>query len=253
LQPWPEKLATPVAIVRAVFRRAPPTARWHADCAAAPGMNIARLTLAAVLLLGCKDELPPEPQLECIDVSGATLCDDFNVGDTTTWTPEGGSWSVVDGRYVGMGPTALDPNLCGESLMTASLRTFSEATDLTMHAQLGSEARLDKTIVLRALDDANRIELNFRGAPINDLMVQELSDCVLTYHTAEGEIPVMQPEGERVDVDVDLRGSHLVVVVDGVVVVDRAFEFANTGEGRVGLAVIDNAITVFDDFYMTRL
>jgi hypothetical protein len=207
-----------------------------------------------VLLAACApDAEEMEPDFECADVGGTATCDDFNAGDSASWRPEGGSWSVIEGRYVGVGPETVDPAQCGASLMTASLRDGSEAVDLAFHAEIDAEARLDKTIVLRARDSANRIELNFRGAPLNDLIVQELVDCEVAYFTAEGEVPVAQPEGAPVVIDVELRGDHLFVRADGAPVLDGEFDFANAGEGRVGLAVIDHAITSFDDVWMRRL
>ncbi len=206
--------------------------------------------------LGCEEEpmvAEPVPQLECATVGAVTLCDDFADGEASGWTPEGGSWAVVDGRYIGMGPSSLDPSQCAASLMTASLRSGTEATNVAMHVDIGAEARADKTIVLRAADGRNRIELNFRSAPYDDLVVQELVDCELVFHTGEAEIHVPQPEGERIFVDVTLEGQHLVVLVNGQMVVDRDFTFANTGQGLVGVAVIDSAITSFDSLYMNRL
>jgi hypothetical protein len=206
-----------------------------------------------MLLIGCEAAASGEQQLECASSEGAdaTFCDDFNEGEADAWSPEGGSWTVVDGRYVGEGPMEVGGD-CGASLMTASYREGSEATDLSMHVELAAEARLDKTIVLRASDAANRIELNFRGAPINDLIVQELVGCEVVYHSEEGEIAVEQPEGEPIAVDIELEGQHLRVIVDDELVIDRDYEFANTGEGRVGVAVIDQAITTFDSAWMTR-
>jgi hypothetical protein len=210
--------------------------------------------LAIFFSFGCEEVVAGDEQLECASSDGAdaTLCDDFNGGDDSGWSPEGGSWEIVDGRYVGHGPSEPDGAACA-SLMTASLREGSEATDLTMHAELGSDERLDKTIVLRATDGANRIELNFRGAPINDVIVQELVDCEVVYLTEEGQVHVEQPEGERIGVDVMLRGERLEVTVDGQQVIGTNFPFANTGEGRAGVAVIDGATTTFDDVWMTRL
>lgn len=209
--------------------------------------------LVALALTACEAIESGESQLRCEVSEGAdaTFCDDFREGGDDAWSPEGGSWSIEDGRYVGQGPMEVGGD-CGASLMTASYRNGSEATDLALHVELGAEARLDKTIVLRARDASNRIELNFRGAPLDDLIVQELVDCAVVYHTQEGEVSIAQPEGERIEVEVELVGQHLRVTAGGQVVVDRDYELANTGEGRVGVAVIDNAITTFDNVWMTR-
>jgi hypothetical protein len=211
--------------------------------------------LALATAAGCNGETE-DPQFDCSTMSGTeglVFCDDFNDGTAPGWMPEGGSWMVQDGRYVGSGPATLDASPCAVSHMTASLRDGSEAADLAMHAELGSLARLDKTIVLRETDPSNRIELNFRGAPLNDLVVQELVGCELVYLTEEGEIAVEQPEGERIDVEVELSGDHLVVRANDDKVLERDFDFANDGPGSVGVAVIDSALTTFDDVWMRRL
>ncbi len=209
----------------------------------------------AMALSGCDEDVAVEEQFQCEsldDEAGLAFCADFNDGTADGWRPEGGSWSVVEGRYLGSGPATLDGAECGATLMTASLRDGSESTDLHMHAQLGSLARVDKTLVLRATDASNRIELNFRGDPLNDLVVQELVDCEAVYLTGEGEIATPRTD-ERIDVDVELRGQRLVVRIDGDTVLDREFDFANTAEGRAGVAVIDNAMTTFDDVWIRRL
>ncbi|MCZ7684559.1 MAG: hypothetical protein M5U28_39635 [Sandaracinaceae bacterium] len=90
-----------------------------------------RCGLALVLLLaGCEDE-EGEPQLVCESLEDRDLvfCDDFADGTASAWRPEGGSWSVVDGRYVGSGPASLDAVPCGASRMTASLREGSASTE----------------------------------------------------------------------------------------------------------------------------
>lgn len=215
-----------------------------------------RCGFALVLLLaGCEDDGDGEPQLSCESLEDRDLvfCDDFADGTAAGWTPEGGSWSVVDGRYVGSGPASLDALPCGASRMTASLREGSASTDVRLHAELGSLARVDKTLVLRATDGSNRIELNLRSDPLNDLVVQELVDCEAVFLTEEGSIPVPHGFDERIEVEVELRGEHLRVRVDGEVVLDRDFDFANTEEGQVGVAVIDNAITSFDSVWIERL
>jgi hypothetical protein len=195
-----------------------------------------------------------EPQFECASMEGTPglmSCNDFNDGATTGWTALGGSWSVDGGRYLGAGPETVLGSECGASLMTASLRDGVALEDVGLHLEMQSVERLDKTLVLRATDPSNRIELNFRGDPINDLMVQELRDCVLVSHTVEGEIPVAHG-ADMIAVDVTLRGEHLTVVVDGAVVVDRTFPFP-VRQGQVGVAVIENSLVRFDSIWTESL
>lgn len=207
--------------------------------------------MTSVLAIACDDE----PQLDCADMDGMpeiVFCDDFNDGEAGSWTSTGGHFSVSGGRYIGEGPDEVDAGACGASLMTASLREGSGSADVAMHAELRSLERVDKVLVLRASDPSNRIELNFRADPLNDLIVQELVDCELVYHTAEGEIPLPHAMEDTLEIDVELRGDRLIVMRDGELVVDRAFDFANA-EGDVGVAVIEGGVTSFDSVWIERL
>lgn len=210
---------------------------------------------ALVLAAGCEEDVAVTEQFQCESMEGTAglaFCDDFNDGSASGWRPEGGSWSVADGRYIGSGPMTLDGSECGVTRMTASLREGSGSTDVRVHAELTSLARVDKVIVLRAANASNRIELNFRG-DFNDMVVQEIVDCEARYLTPEGSVAVPHSFDDRIAVDVELRGNHLLVRVDDKTVLDRDFAFANTAEGRVGVAVIDNGMTSFDSVWMQRL
>jgi hypothetical protein len=205
----------------------------------------------------CTSEGPAEvaePQFDCTSMEGTPglmFCEDFNDGLAENWSVEGGDWSVMDGRYLGIAPESVLGSECGASLMTASLYEGLSPENVGFHAEMQGFDRLDKTIVLRAESPSNRIELNFRSDPINDLMVQELRDCELVYHTTEGEIAV--PHGTNmISVDVELRGDSLVVIVDGQPIVDRTFPFA-IRPGRVGVAVIENSSVVFDSVWTESL
>ena len=207
--------------------------------------------LSTVLAFGCDDE----PQLDCADVEGKPgimFCDDFSDGEEASWVPEGGGFSVSGARYVGEGPAELDGSLCGASQMTASLREGSRSTDVVMHAEMRSLERVDKVLVLRAVDDANRIELNFRAAPYNDLIVQELIDCELVYYTSDGEVVVEHDMGSTLEVDVTLRGNRLIVRRKAETVLDREFDFAST-EGAVGVGVIEGGVSSFDSVWVEVL
>lgn len=220
-------------------------------------MHTTRTWAAASLValsMGCSEDVGAATQFSCetmAEAEGLVFCDDFNDGEAPFWGPEGGSWTVVEGRYQGLGPAEPDRSTCGASRMTASLRDGHALDDLAMHVELASMRRLDKTIVLRETDASNRIELNFRGDPLNDLIVQELSGCDFVFHTTEGEVPVLHGDAP-IDVDVELLGDRVRVAVDGEPVLDRAFPFTNRS-GRVGVAVIDNARTTFDSVWVRRL
>lgn len=203
------------------------------------------------LMLGCDDE----PQFDCTEMDGRAdlvFCDDFSDGEAGSWTASGGNFSVSGGRYVGEGPDEIDGGMCSASMMVASIREGARSRDVRIHAELRSLERVDKVLVLRATDDANRIELNFRAAPYDDLMVQELVDCELIYFTEDGEVPLPHEMNERITVDVELRGDRLTVRRDGELVLDREFSFTNT-EGDVGVAVIERGAAEFDSVWMERL
>jgi len=204
-----------------------------------------------VLAIGCDDE----PQFDCAEMDGRSdivFCDDFSDGEEASWTAEGGSFSVSGGRYVGEGPEEIDSGMCGASHMVASLREGASSSDVMIHAELRSLERVDKVIVLRATDDANRIELNFRADPYNDLMVQELVDCELIYFTEDGEVPLPHGMDEKLVVDVELRGDRLIVRRDGETVLDQEFAFTNR-EGDVGVAVIERGVASFDSVWVEQL
>lgn len=213
--------------------------------------KLAGLLVFSALAVGCDDE----PQFDCseMDMAGVMFCDDFNDGEAPLWHVESGEYSVEDGRYIGEGPDELDGSVCAASLMSASLREGSSAQDVAMHAELRSLERVDKALVLRARDSSNRIEINFRADPLNDLMVQELVDCELVYHTEEGEIPLPHAMEDDLDIEVQLRGDRLVVFRDGEQVMDREFDFANDAAGQVGVAVIDRSLTSFDSVWVEVL
>jgi hypothetical protein len=233
-------------------------------------MRIGRITttLGAISALalgaGCASETddpvagvdPTLEQFNCDSMEGTAglmFCDDFNDGAAPSWATESGSWMVQDGLYFGSGPDTASTSVCSATLMNATMRQGVLAKDVLFHTEMTSHARADKTIVLRALDDSNRVELNFRAAPLNDLIVQEVVDCEETYHTAEGEIPVPHAEGQTLDVEVELRGQNLLVTVDGAVVVNREFPLTDR-EGQVGVAVItEGSLTSFDSIWVQEL
>ena len=95
------------------------------------------------------------------DASSRTCFDFSGTSQGSSWMPDGGTWTVVNGQYVGTGPD--DPVTCvgAGSLMTASLVDNFSAADVRVHVQMTSVDRPDKVIVLRSRDSGNRIELNF--------------------------------------------------------------------------------------------
>lgn len=235
-------------------------------------MKTLSIPLAVCLLSACGDvalpgddprgsggdtrALPPSSGFSCDDLDGSeTACLDFNDDSDPGLDVEGGRWAVRQDSYVGWGPDAVAGD-CTESLMTHALVPDVEAQDLHLHARLTSVERVDKVLVLRSRDRANRLQLNFRATDVDgsygDLMVQEIRDCAFRRLTGEGEIPVPHALGAPIDVDVDLVGAHLLVEVDGRPVLDRDVDVA-VASGRIGFGIIDRSITSFDDVVMTSL
>lgn len=110
--------------------------------------------------------------------------------------------------------------------------------------------RVDKVVLLRNQDSANRLQLNFRAltrdGDYGDLVVQETRGCVFTLLTEDGEVPIGHDIGEPIEAEIWLDGQNLLVHVNGHTVLDRDFPIAEVA-GAVGIGLIDHATTVFDD------
>jgi hypothetical protein len=201
--------------------------------------------------------------------SGATrqLCFDFSdPASLADFTPEAGTWTVAEGAYNAIGPSA--QVLCpggtdGGSGMTASLLAGVSAQDVRIHAKLTSVEAPDKVLVLRARPGGNRIELNFlanytyegedRGGALH---ISELVDCVNTTYVdanaSNNRVQIPHAIGQSIVVDVQLVGTQLTVVVDGKQVFDDTLPVSTT-PGSVGFAVFRDAETQFDDFLVEVL
>lgn len=162
---------------------------------------------------------------------------------------ERGSFDVVSEGLVGTGPEA-EPSVCSEAIWSHALFEGLSRQDVSISMLPAPVQRVDKAIVLRATDGRNRLQLNFRAhdqqGNYGDLMVEEVRDCVFTLLTAEGEIPIDDVLGLAIDVTVELVGVQLVVLVDGVLVVDRDFP-VRVVSGEVGFGVIARSRAVFDN------
>ncbi|HEY4219882.1 MAG TPA: hypothetical protein VGO62_01035 [Myxococcota bacterium] len=197
------------------------------------------------------DLLPPASKFKCSDLDGTeTACVDFNDGNKHGFSGEAGTWDVVDGRYLGWGPDD-NPTTCADSLITHAIFPAVNAQDLTVHAQLASIKRVDKVLVLRSVDQGNRLQINFRardaGGEYGDVMVQEVKDCVFSKFTNDGQIPLDNELGDALDVDVTLAGQHITVVAGGKTLLD-ADEPITVQAGKVGVGVIDHSESMFDNF-----
>jgi hypothetical protein len=194
------------------------------------------------------------------DASSRSCFDFTAMSQASSWTPEGGAWSVVNGEYVGTGPAS--PLTCtgGDgSVMTASLLGGFNAADVRLHVQMTSVDRADKVIVLRSQDSGDRIELNF-VAHWNDngtqaggmLVVQQLVNCEESFLVPPDTVSVPHDVGDTLTVDLVLRGTQLTVKVGGSQVFDGALAIA-TNPGKVGLGVIFGGTVRFDDLWVEAL
>lgn len=189
------------------------------------------------------------------------MCFDFtDPSEASSWMPDGGTWTVVNGQYVAMGPA--DPVTCvnAGSFITASLVDNFSAADVRVHVEMTSIDRPDKVIVLRSRDSGDRIELNFiayyeYGGNLlgGELVVQELVNCQQSFLVPVGTISVPHNIGDTITVDLELVGTELTVDVDGSQVFDGALTTVATDPGGVGVGVITSATTVFDDFWVEAL
>jgi hypothetical protein len=194
------------------------------------------------------------------DASSRACVDFTQTSQGSSWTPEGGAWSVVNGEYVGTGPAS--PLSCvggGGSVMTASFLGGFNAADVRLHVQMTSVDRADKVIVLRSRDSGDRIELNF-VAHWNDngtqaggmLVVQKLVNCEESFLVPPNTVSVPHDVGDTLTVDLELRGTRLTVKVGGAQVFDGTLAIA-TDPGKVGLAVIFGGTVRFDDLWVEAL
>lgn len=200
------------------------------------------------------DAGPPQPVFDCADLeTPPARCDDFNDGFDADWTvTQGDTWGITDAQYEGLG-TQGTPDRCGASLISASVIEGFQAADVRIRARLTSVERNDAILVLRAVDESNRVELNFRaGDPdgttfLADLAVQDLQDCVVTDHTDPSDpalhtlLPGNPRIGQPYDVVVELRGQTLRAWVNDAEVSfpgGNVFPTLPTASGRVGLGVI---------------
>ena len=183
----------------------------------------------------------------CTITSRTNFCDDFSSGQASRWSTNGGTWSVVDGRYVGTANGSYSP--CGHPTNQSLVRNF-RARNLDVRLALTSLVGVNKFVVLRSTDSDNQIELNFRaerpGAFPADLIVQEKVASAFILHTPE--FSVLTPPhqvGQTIRARIRLTGDRLQVWTDGVQVLDRTFPFsARTGRAGVGV-YLDKA--AFDD------
>ena len=207
----------------------------------------------------------PPSTFSCSDLgavdsdASSRMCFDFSsTSAASSWMPDGGTWTVVNGQYVGTGPSDAVTCVGAGSAMTASLVDNFSAADVRVHVQMTSVDRPDKVIVLRSRDSGNRVELNFLanfnyGTPEGGvLIIQELVNCAYFNRNPPGTIAIPHNIGDTITVDLELRGTQLTVSFDGSQVFSGAIAVA-TDPGGVGLGVITGGTVVFDDFWVEAL
>ena len=209
----------------------------------------------------------PPSTFSCSDLgpvdadASSRSCFDFSAASqASSWTPDGGTWSVVNGQYVGTGPSAPVTCTTAGSLITASLVNNFSAANVRLHVQMTSIDRPDKVIVLRSQDSGDRVELNFI-AYWNDngtqaggvLSIQELTSCAQSFLVPTNTVSVPHNVGDTLTVDLVLRGTQLTVDVGGSQVFDGPLTTILTAPGGVGLGVITGETVDFDDFWVEDL
>jgi hypothetical protein len=202
------------------------------------------------------------------------LCLDFsNPIDINSFTPEAGTWSVVDGTYEAIGPqdgqVTCPGGMFSGSGMTTSVLTTLSAADVRVHARMTSWTGPDKVLALRSRPSGNRIEINFRsyyssgGARLaGDVAISALFDCNNITFVDAGIINVPQYPYQPIAVDVQLRGQRLTIVVDGRQIYDDTPTTTDsdggtwqlpTAPGSVGFGVFADGQDVFDDLVVEVL
>ncbi len=187
--------------------------------------------------------------------AAAFFCDDFSVGNAHHWSPSGGLWAVVDGRYVGEGT---DERFgCGEVPTNQTLLRDFQARDVDIELDMMSIARVDKILVLRSADPDNQIELNFRAERPDefpaDLVVQERSKCAFTLLTPEFSVLIPPHQvGQTIHTRAQLVHERLRVWIDGTLVLNRSFPFS-VRSGALGMGVVGGGVTAFDNVFVHRL
>jgi hypothetical protein len=268
LSTWTARHMSSPAALRALALRAPSRARSLTGWALGLVCGVALATSACELSFegaeqgavteddGDADELnlPRPSTFSCDELEGSALaCVDFNDGDRGGFAGEGGEWKPTDGRLVGFGPEAAG-GACPDSLMTHAMLRGVEAQDVSVHAELVAAVRVDKAIVLRSAGERDRVQLNFRALDeegnYGDLMIQEVKDCAFVKHTADGENPLPHDIGDRLEVDVDLIGARLTVIVNDEQVFDDDVPALAVRSGEAGVAVIERSTAAFDDFVL---
>jgi hypothetical protein len=197
-----------------------------------------------VAVYDLKAPLPTQPFCATVTQGPKTFCEDFESGGAERWQPLAGTWSVVDGEYVGRA----GDETCGDVSNSQSVIQHLEATDVDLHLQMRSIQRVDKAVILRSTSSANQIALNFLAYPFDALAIQQISNCQLTIFQVLGGIPALHHEfGEIVDVRVKLVGQRLQVWMKGQLVLDGLFPFRVT-RGSVGVGLIpDLGYSIFDN------
>ena len=201
------------------------------------------------------------------------LCFDFSdPSQSSSFSPEAGTWSVVGGSYQGIGPTDGQVTCPGGafagSAMTTSVLSVPSAANVRVHARMTSMTRPDKVLVLRAQPSGDRIELNFRSYYVDgqqlggDFTISTLFACNQTLFVVPGAIPVPQYDFLPITVDVQLIGQRLTVAVDGKQIydgtptatgVDGGTSQLLSQPGRVGFGVFYDGQDTFDDLVVEVL
>lgn len=186
--------------------------------------------------------------------AGSVFRDDFNADNASRWVPQGGTWTVIDGEYVGQGKGDGSAP-CGSIGIAQSVIKWVRAANVEVEADMRSIERVDKWIILRSVNPENEIKVNFRAERPDsypaDLIVEQLHDCQNITFTPEFSVLIPPHQvGQTIHVHVILVGKRLRVLIDRVLVLDRTFPFPRVA-GRVGLAAHDDeygpGTTAFDN------
>jgi hypothetical protein len=204
------------------------------------------------------DDFMIDPGPDCSELVGESegaTCFDFNSGLAPGWTPEAGSWTVLNGAYIGSAAT-LDGATCQASSMVTSMFDGMLAKNVRIRLDMTAFDRPDKFVVLRGLDPNNRAELNFRARfteqSDGDLVLQELQDCAQLLHTQWFEVSLPHELEQMVRAEITVLDDEVTVMVDDRMVLSGRYPLPDRA-GQIGLGVIEGGTVVFDNIVIEQL
>jgi hypothetical protein len=183
--------------------------------------------------------------------------DDFNTANANNWRPNGGTWRMQDGTYLGEG-TIKTSESCQKSYGAQTMIKDFKAQNVFIELDMKSKQMVDKLVILRSVDRGNQIELNFRaerpGSYPADLIVQQFNNCQFELLTPEFSVLIPPHQiDQKIHVKVQLIERRLTVWIDNIKVLEKMFPSLSLRSGGFGIGIIQTGITEFDNVNVKSL